>query len=212
MQGDFTGGDIVVVYEDGGTTVRYADYLTDLEEGQSVPEDAVNGMVVPEVLNGENVSGLTVTIGEDSQSLRRNSIGTYEIDEDGNLTNVTILALNTHQATDPMELSVSDPDNDLGFFMIKNGAWQLRGVDANSDAIVFVSDGEGGYDLALDGDVLDVDVYFSHDASLNPDGMEHVVSGLADDGSGALVLGFEDTPRDRRYDDDDFQDVLLYVA
>ena len=56
-----------------------------------------------------------------------------------------------------------------------------------------------------------VNTFLSHDASRNPDGAQHVLSGVAPDGSGALQLGFEDMLRGGE-SDDDFQDVVVTVT
>lgn len=139
-------------------------------------------------------------------------MGIYEIDPSGNLGHVAILARDAWTATGPIALSVSTPENDIGFFLVKDGARHIEASVFDADAFSFQPDGSGGFHLASNGAALDgLRVFFSHDPTLNPDGAHHVVSGISSDGRGAIRIGFEDQMR-LGSSDDDFQDVVLYLG
>ena len=72
--------------------------------------------------------------------------------------------------------------------------------------------GEHGIKLADDGSVLrKVKVFISHDPSLNPDGMEHTISGSDPNGGDGILLAFEDQMRNTPNADEDFQDVVFHI-
>ncbi len=211
LEGDFSGGDFMAARLETGTQVTFENFLASLQNKQAVNGSDINGIINAEFLNGHNVTDMTVTFEANASAGFDNTIGYYEIDPSGNLLNVTILAVNAKTTSGPIDINVGDPNNDIGFFLVQDGANKIAGSEFFADDFEFVSDGTGGFDLASQGAVLTgVNVFFSHDATLNPDGMEHVLSGVSDDGEGALRIGFEDLMRNGK-SDDDFQDVILYV-
>lgn len=209
--GDFSDGDFMAARMGSGTQITFESFLIALQDKTAVGESDINGIVNAEFLNGHNVTDMTVTFEASASAGFNNTIGYYEIDPSGQLVNATILAANAKTVGGPIDISVSDPDNDVGFFLVQDGGRRIDQDDFDADDFDFISDGSGGFDLASQGTVLSgINVFFSHDAALNPDGMEHVLSGVSDDGEGALRIGFEDLLRNGR-SDDDFQDVILYV-
>ncbi|MEQ5872548.1 DUF4114 domain-containing protein [Sagittula sp. NFXS13] len=206
-----SGGDFMAARLEDGTDVSFHSFLAPLAEGRAVGASEINGIVNADFLNGFNITDMSVTFAANAAAGFSNTVGYYEIDPTGQLVNVTILAANAKTATAPIDITVSDPDNDIGFFLVQDGARRISEAGFTADSFEFVDNGAGGFDLASQGTVLSgVNVFFSHDADLNPDGMEHVMSGVSDDDEGALIIGFEDLLRNGR-SDDDFQDVLLYV-
>ncbi|SMX33368.1 Calx-beta domain protein [Maliponia aquimaris] len=233
LEGDFTGGDFMAARLETGTQVTFENFLASLRNKQAVSSSDINGIVNAEFLNGHNVTDMSVTFEANARAGFDNTVGYYEIDPTGQLVNVTILAANAKTVSGPIGITVSDPDNDIGFFLVQDGADRIDPAEFTADDFEFVSDGAGGFDLASQGAVLDgLNVFFSHDASLNPDGMQHVLSGVSNDGEGALRIGFEDLLRSpsqgnsalpghvleylntigsKNGSDDDFDDVVLYV-
>ncbi|KUF11671.1 hypothetical protein AVJ23_07950 [Pseudoponticoccus marisrubri] len=211
LEGDFNAGDFMTARLETDTQVTFESFLTALQNRKAVDGSEINGIVNAEFLNGHNVTNMTVTFEANASAGFNNTVGYYEIDPTGQLVNVTILAANAKTASGPMDITVSDPDNDIGFFLVQDGGRRIDQAEFGADDFEFVSDGAGGFDLASQGIVLTgINVFFSHDAALNPDGMQHVLSGVSDDGEGALRIGFEDLMRNGK-SDDDFQDVVLYV-
>lgn len=205
-------GDFLVSRGADGTTITFEAHLPDLSEGAKVDPDDINGVTAPAFFSGHNIGGMTVTFEAGALSSARNSVGIYEIDPSGNLGHVAILARDAWTATGPIALSVSTPQNDIGFFLVKDGARQIEASVFDADAFSFQPDGSGGFHLASNGAALDgLRVFFSHDPTLNPDGAHHVVSGISSDGRGAIRIGFEDQMR-LGSSDDDFQDVVLYLG
>lgn len=204
-------GDLMAARTDAGTLVSFESFLAGLQEGASVDDAVVNGIINADFLDGHNADGMSVTFEAEAKAAFDNTVGYYEVDASGNIVSATVLASNVKTASDPIDINVSDPANQIGFFLVQDGANKIGASEFSADEFDFVSDGSGGFDLTSQGSVLSgVEVFFSHDASLNSDGQEHVLSGVSDDGRGALRIGFEDLLRDGK-SDDDFQDVILYI-
>ncbi|WP_298862106.1 DUF4114 domain-containing protein [uncultured Sulfitobacter sp.] len=211
LQGDFSAGDFMAARLETSTVVTFENYLGLLGEGSKVEAAAINGIINAEYLNGFNTADMSVSFEADAAAGFSNTVGYYEIDSAENLVNITILAQDAKIATGAVEISVTDEENDIGFFLVQDGANMIDAAEFAADSFDFVSDGEGGFELTSQGVVLDdTEVFFSHDAALNSDGQEHVMSGVSADGEGALRIGFEDLLRDGT-SDDDFQDVILFV-
>jgi Ca2+-binding RTX toxin-like protein len=103
------------------------------------------------------------------------------------------------------------PGQEFGLFMIANG-FRLNGDDLVGD-LHFASDGRTL--LTADDSEIAGNVFFTVDPRpdssgnpLNPDGSDHVVSGVLP-GHAGLTIGFEDTLSNRG--DNDFNDVLVDV-
>ncbi|MFY0620911.1 MAG: DUF4114 domain-containing protein [Pelagimonas sp.] len=194
------------------TTLSFEQFLASLTEGTMVEASAINGIVNAEFLKGSNINNMTVRFEANAMAGFDNTVGFYEITPTGGLANATILAANVKTTPGPVAVTISDPANTLGFFLVQNGANTIGAAEFAADQFDFVSDGSGGFDLTSQSVVLsDVEVFFSHDITLNSDGMQHVLSGVSDDGNGALRIGFEDLLRSGGTSDDDFQDVIMYV-
>jgi hypothetical protein len=85
----------------------------------------------------------------------------------------------------------------------------------NSDTLTFLdrnnaagnADGGMGLLLAVNGTTQSLNVLHSHAAELNPDGVQHAISGLSANGN-KLIFGFEDLFGGG---DRDYQDVLFSI-
>lgn len=187
-------------------------------------------------LSIDHAASATLTF-RDGHAGYNNTLGIYSINEDdGTIENLSVLWGNVKTAdldTDyTIDIPVGEAGGDFGFFIIANG-FKVNGKYADLDItgegnVHLIYDYGGANERAAtvndsgtmistvynDGTtevVLDGPVYHTTarggDNSINPDGMTHVVSGLADDGSDeALRIGFEDLPN---LGDADFEDVLF---
>lgn len=164
------------------------------------------------------------------------SLGFYRVGADGSIHDVSVVMVNQHQASygDIFTYNYNGVAGDtLGMFIVANGyndSAAYRGADLVNGTLDFIyhyglgdqraaSVNDAGADVSLvytDGathTVLNVDTYHSSlsggASSLNPDGIPHMVSGLADAGDpGALRIGFEDL---YSLGDADFDDVVFDV-
>lgn len=207
-----SGGDFMAVGTGtGGTIITFETFLPTLQERVRVDPSLINGIATPAFLNGRHSQDYVVTFEAGAVATLENTVGVYEINALGDLINLRILTQNALTASGSVDVTGVDPANALGFFLVQDGNRIIDDAAFAADQFEFLDNGAGGFDLASQGiEIPDAVVFFSHRASLNPDGKQHVVSGVSDDGRGALRLGFEDLMRNG-VSDDDFEDVLLYV-
>ena len=219
LQGDFSGGAFMSVIRGADTVMTFEALLRALSEGTSLTEAEVNGIVNRAFLTGDTDRDFTVTLdipAIGSMASYNNVVGAYEVAPDGTITDVQILFGNHNaQRGETARITDVDPGHSLGFFIVQDGADWFATL-SNSDGFSFaaqdgapaqVSDG-AGISLAVNGVDAGQTVFHSTDASLNADGLEHVLSGARADGQ-ALQIGFEDLLGGG---DRDFQDVLLAVS
>ncbi|MHB9881208.1 DUF4114 domain-containing protein [Pacificimonas sp. ICDLI1SI03] len=189
----------------GNTSSRIIADLADLNEGVALTGAAVNGIAVEDYLSSDTATDFTVTLREaDIAADFNNSLGVYEIRGDGTIADVRLLSLNVKDGG-TFDVEDLDDGSTLGFFIVQDGADSLT-----AGAVLDIDVSSGGAVLEVDGAASDLTIFVSHDANLNVDNAEHVVSGAAEDGSGALAMGFEDLVRTTN-SDDDFQDVVFQV-
>jgi|TARA_R100000501_G_scaffold14680_2_gene26631 hypothetical protein len=189
----------------GETSSRIIADLADLDEGVALADAQVNGVAVDEYLSSDTATDFRVSLREaDITADFDNSLGVYEVRGDGTIADVRLLSLNVK---DGGTFNVQDLDDGstLGFFIVQDGAASLT-----DGAVLDIDVSSGDAVLEVDGAESDLTIFLSHDADLNVDNSEHVVSGAAEDGSGALAMGFEDLVRTAN-SDDDFQDVVFQV-
>lgn len=165
-----------------------------------------------------------------------NSMGVYEIGEDGTILNVTMLWENVKDAgigvAHTIDLPVGEDGGQFGFFIIADGDRVnsgYSGLDTSADGVLsFIYDLGGANERAAtvhdngsmvsmvydDGStvrILSGDHYHTTerggDTSINSDGATHMVSGLVDIGqTEVLRIGFEDL---KNLGDADFEDVFF---
>lgn len=204
------GGDLMLAHVGGDTILTAVNYLPSLAEGIRVSTAAINGLANRSYLDGDTASSFSVRVEATGGAAFHNTLGTYQVGRDGTVGDVRILALDAKTVPGPLTLSGVAPGHELGFFLVQDGANVLP-ASARGGTLSFQSNGSALV-LAVDGKALPgVNTFFSHDASRNPDGAQHVLSGVAPDGSGALRIGFEDMLRTGA-SDDDFQDVVVTVT
>lgn len=206
-----TNGDFMLTRAGGDTELTYVDFLPGLLESVRVDADGINGIAAPVALTGANSSAFQVSI-ESSMAGFANSLGIYEIDADGNIANVRVLSANVKSDIGAVfDIVGVDVESSLGFFLVQDGANVLGAQTLESDSLGITTAG-GAVQLTDDGAVLEgATIFVSHDAALNKDGAEHMLSGISDDGSGSLRIGFEDLERSGAASDDDFQDLVIGV-
>ena len=171
-----------------------------------------------------------------SQAGYADSLGFYRIGADGSIHDVSVVMVNQHQAHygDTFTYNYNGAAGDtLGMFIIANGyntSTAYHNADLVNGTLNFIyhyglgdqriaSVNDTGADVSLvytsgaTNTVLNVDAYHSSlsggASSLNPDGIPHMVSGLADaNDPGALRVGFEDL---YSLGDADFDDVVFDI-
>lgn len=184
-------------------TYSWSDGTPDWEGGQRVPVDQAN-LTMPQ--GGEAV---TVTFeGEDAGY--HNAIGWYTLDADGQPANPQfiwadasldggILPKGTTATLEGLE-----PGQEFGLFIVRNAGSTYRWLPEMVDAQAVFSFNAAG-DLVAGNHVIRAShIFYTGDAALNPDGINHAKSGADAD---ALFIGFEDlTGGDR-----DLSDVTVSI-
>jgi serralysin len=205
-------GDFIFSGNALGTDIGFVGFRAALSEETAVEETAINGVVAQQFLNGDTSNSFSVTFEADAAAGYDNSIGAYEVNADGELVDVRIIAQSVKAAAGTgTTVTGIDAGNAFGFFLIQDGANRFGDSLFDADSFAFVERDGSSPTLTADGVAFeDATIFFSTDPSLNASGLDQVLSGVAQDGSGALQLGFEDLARNAN-SDNDFQDVLLTV-
>lgn len=205
------GGDLMVARLGSDSVITFQNHLPELVDGARVSAGAITGIVNRAYLNGDTSPSFDITIGANAGAFFRNSLGTYEVDAFGAISNVQIVAPDVRNVAGPLNVSGVDPGHELGFFIVQDGANRLASSVWGSDGLSIVPQ-NGALALRNDGVPLPgILTFFSHDPAANVDGMEHTLSGVAADGSGSIWVGFEDLLRNTGQSDDDFQDVVVSI-
>jgi Ca2+-binding RTX toxin-like protein len=205
-----------------------------VDEGVRLPDAQINGVDQRNLTIGQS-GDAAIVFGSEFASFV-NSLGVFLIRPNGEMVDPRIVFPEIEQTeADPnfprirpgggpvaagetvvlSDLYDSDqlhPGQKFGLFMIANG-FRLNGDELLGE-LHFASD--GGTLLTADDSEIAGNVFFTADPTpgtsgnpLNPDGSDHVVSGVLP-GHAGLTIGFEDTRSDRG--DNDFNDVLVDVA
>ncbi len=213
----------------GGAAIAHefvtTEALPDLADGAPVDAEDRNGVDLADLtLAADNP--VTVTFQGEGAGFQ-NSIGYYTVGPDGTLGDVEFIWTNASETGSGGDLTIGDTATlDVGagdtfsFFIIADGfgendfasfgsgSFEFRGpdgepatIDTVNPQLFFVSD-DGVTEIELSGDI-----FHSSATNLNPDGVQHAVSGL-DSETGELVIGFEDLLGGG---DNDFEDVLISV-
>jgi Ca2+-binding RTX toxin-like protein len=232
----------------GGTTLGLITLDKDFEDDITFPDliegtDIVN--LVPPGTPALGVDNDNLTVGyeataeltfRDGFAGYNNTLGVYEIGEDGTIENVDVLWANVKTAgvdvTHTIDLPVGEDGGTFGFFIIADGDRVndgYDGLDITGDGNVsFVYDygGAGERTATVDDDGSLVSMVYDDGVNvvvlsgphyhttprgetpdINWDGETHALSGLVDQGnSDVLRIGFEDLPN---LGDADFEDVLF---
>ncbi|MEM8826770.1 MAG: DUF4114 domain-containing protein, partial [Pseudomonadota bacterium] len=197
---------------DLGIVTRFVDVHSSLREGVSVQDSAINGVANADYLSGDHSDRFSLVFQESAAEFD-NILGAYEVTEDGRIVDVRILVddVAAQAAEGALTLDGVDAGHRLGFFLIQDGGNRVAAEHLKSDDLSI--DIVDGVATLVDGTkaVDGATIFVSHDAGLNIDDTNHVLSGLARDGSEGLVIGFEDMTRAGGGSDDDFQDLVFRV-
>lgn len=199
----------------GDTVFVRARDLPALADRQEVSQADVNGIFSQDFLRGRGVE-FNVTLQDMGFAGYDNALGVYEIDAEGRIIDVRILFDSTKaDKTASVLLSGIEDGHDIGFFLIQDGAdfataltgaEALSFTDATGDQADVLSD---TFILSIDGATQqDLTIFHSYSATMNPDAIQHVLSGLGAD-EHSMLIGFEDLLGGG---DRDFEDVVFDVA
>lgn len=216
LEGDFADGDFMAASGSEGTRVTFEPFLPTLSDRQRVDEADVNGVTNPFFLIGNGSAAFEVALTELGFAAFDNAVGVYEVNAENEIIDTRILFTNQNAQTGE-SVTVTDVEagNKLGFFIVADGADEIEAL-LDSDSFVFVDQDGGPADLdtataltlTADGTAISSPIYHSLDPALNPDGLQHVLSGVVEGGE-ALTLGFEDLPD---LGDADYEDVGLTIS
>lgn len=219
LNGDFTGGDFMVVTRgtgaDAHTVVTFQNYLPSLGEGVSVDPAKINGVANEAFLTGDGTVHFTVDF-KSSGSSYANTLGSYHVAADGTISDVQILFANTRDIrSGSVDLGVPANDERIGFFLIQDGYKNYGNLPDNLSFLApggsTAADLDDGLPPTLSsatlGALTAVPIFHSF-ATLNPGDANQVLSGVSPGGR-ELLIGFEDLPSTSG--DNDFQDVVISV-
>ncbi len=245
-----TGGDDVIITGSGGQVISAGAGDDTAQSGSG--HDEILGGSGDDILWGESgddvlwggggpryisLNQLTITESytgqitfEGESAGYRNTLGSYTIDESGNITGVTFHFTNASASGSGGDLTPGvsssainlEAGQQVGFFIVANGYSinnSYQGLDFETGSLQF-RDSEGNianitdtnpslWFVAADGTETQIQTNMYHSAdgqesdfNLNPDGISHVV-GLMSPGEGTIRLGFEDLYNggDRDFDD-----------
>lgn len=199
LTGDFSDGRFLVAAAGTDTEVTFHQFMPVLADGAKVDPATVNGVPENQFFMGDGTKAFDVRLQDMGFAAYDNVIGVYEVDESGAIVDVRLLFENAN-ADRTAEARIADVEagHRLAFFVVQNAAdWaaSLKKSDVmaflnGDDAPAHVTDGSDVY-LAVNGRAVDRIVFHSYDHELNPDGIEHALSGIGriDD---IFTIGFED--------------------
>lgn len=210
--GDFSGGEFMLVADGLKTQLSFESFLPELADKQVVEESSINGVENQLFLTGDGKTAFNVSVQDLGYAKKENVVGVYEVTQAGDIVDPRILFANAKTGGTVIVNDV-DAGNALGFFIIQDASDRVDEL-MSADQFEFV-DGDGGIGtvedgpvyLAVGGEVTDEVVFHSFASSINPDGMEHAISGVAPGGD-SIIIGFEDKLGGG---DRDFEDVALAI-
>ncbi len=193
--------------------------------------------VNPDDLTLVSESNVTVTYISEAAGFD-NSLGWYQVNEAGTITNVGMVFANANSLTAGDSVTLSGvSEGEIGFFLIQNGyggAGQQGAIDGDlsGNGVFRFENGSGElasiYDLAPslfyypegdeanpEGDYVPMSTTFHTSyAGLNYDGYVHSDSGIDNGNNNSLIIGFEDLLEDPEYPggvDWDLRDLVFSV-
>jgi len=239
IQGSDNGVPDIIV-EDGnaesGTEVEQFEF--DGEDFDFSPQDEAGDAANIDLANLTLASESQVTLSFVSEAASfNNSVGWYQVDASGLISDVGIIWANTNliEAGDEVVFSAV-PQGEIGFFLIQNayvaeeqrdaidalmaGNGLMRFEDdagdqattsADAPVLAYYTDGDENNPLGARTE-FDVSIHGSY-SNLNLDGIAHASSGLLSGDENTLVIGFEDSlalnPDDPGEVDWDLRDVVF---
>ncbi len=157
-------------------------------EGQAV---APNQMPEFSSITAEEGEGLVITLQDSAEffGVFRNAVGSYTVDEQGNIDDVRMLFEDSFSDRgSSVTLTDVDAGEHLHFFMVANGAaW---GRSLGEDAQLSFLDTEDGRKILVNGETVQHEpIFFSDSADANADSLQHMMTYQHED---HVVVGFED--------------------
>ncbi|MDX9860662.1 MAG: DUF4114 domain-containing protein, partial [Rhodospirillales bacterium] len=187
--------------------------------GPDTPEWSVGGAPIDQgnLTMPLAADGVTVTFQGEEASYH-NVLGWYKLDGDGNPTEPQIIWRDASEPGEGGDLAQGTtatldglaPGQAFGFFIIQDGAAKYDWLDGQVISNNTLEFGDGGglrfvNDAGYVVKSIGADDLFFTDPSLNPDGVNHAVSGVQGE---ELMIGFEDLTGGG---DRDFDDVTFSV-
>ncbi|MBO6899024.1 MAG: tandem-95 repeat protein [Shimia sp.] len=211
LLGDFSTGIFMTAVDGPNTQLTCETFLPALSEGGKIALADINGVANQAFLASDGATTFLVTLNEAQMGASYdNTLGVYEISEDGKISNVRLLAASVkNSSTGVFEISDVAAGMQLGFFIVQDGAQWAKTLEAE-DVLGFAgsSVSSAAPTLTVNDVEADVTVFHSFGPDLNPDNLQHVISGVEPGGAG-LTLGFEDVVNGG---DQDYQDVVFTVT
>ncbi|NKB60244.1 MAG: DUF4114 domain-containing protein [Alphaproteobacteria bacterium] len=191
-------------------------------------QSSINGVTMSD-LELANEHAVTLTFMSEGAGYR-NTVGYYKIDDDGQLTDASLIwenasanrsggNLNPGESSFALDVAAGDK---IGFFIIANGD-RRNDYDKWGEGVYEFRDGDGDatvdsvnpslFFIGEDGVEHQVKGYVYHTAEadgaiqLNADGRSHTISNI-DPETGGLVIGFEDL---KNLGDRDFNDLVIRI-
>jgi len=214
--------DEFIVYDNNGPQVglllRHNQNSTNLDmvraavsfnELNRLAGDQINGIVDEDFITGAENLVFNVSVQPSSGASYANVVGVYQYDGAGAISDIRIVTTDARGGSGDLEVTI-DAGAKLGLFLIQNGG-NIVPDDVLASGDLGISTDGGMAQLTNNGATVPGAVLFvSHDATLNPDELQHVASGADPSHSGGMLVGFEDQLRTGR-SDDDFQDVVVLI-
>jgi hypothetical protein len=208
-------GRLLMVELDGETHVSYQTYMPILSNERRIGDEYVNGVTNDAFVTGTTGVNFEISLVDLGSAAFRNSLGVYEVAEDGTISNIQLLYADvTASGLTDVTIQGATADSVLSFFLLQDAAQDVSGV-TNTDTFEFVTQsgaagsatgGEALF-LSINGTVLNRDVFHSYSADLNIDGQEHVISGVSETGD-EMILSFEDQTGGG---DADYEDLSISI-
>ena len=169
-----------------------------------------NDIIDQDYLSGEFADHFMVDVMEkESGSGFENSLGIYQFDHLGNISDVRVIDHNAQTSEGSIRVDNVDFHKAIGFFIIQDGYNRLDQSILNSETLSLAV--ENGNVILKNGETTATkDIFISHHAGFNADGASHVLSGANPDDTGSALVGFEDQTDEG--DVADFQDVVFAVT
>jgi hypothetical protein len=222
MSGDFTDGAFMIdgrgAGADAHTTVTFVSFLPTLSEGSRVIADAINGVANEAFLTGDGSDSFVLNL-RSATSAFSNTLGSYRVDANGNISDVHVIFANTlDPGTSTYNLGTPGMGVEIGFFLIQDGFNRFGNLPDNLSFVTEAGQAantEAGLPIFLQSataGLLNGAVIFHSSAALNPGGADQVLSGVAPGGR-ELMIGFEDLGRasSGAGSDEDFEDVVVGI-
>ena len=184
-----------------------------LGESKSIDSSFITGLNDDDVLlqGGDDKTFHIDVLANSAQSGFANSLGVYEYDAQGRITDVRVIDVNTQNSEGTIVINDVEAGNSLGFFIIQDGYNRLDQniLNSNNLSLKVAAD---GWSLMDGSTKVTNKIFVSHNSDANFDGSEHIIAGISADDSNTMLIGFEDQARGNNSSDNDFQDVLFTVS